>query len=267
MGTLSWGTSTLATFENGIVYNGFGFYREQIGSYDSECIYDNQGHTVARIKYNSAMNPQWLSTESYCTCDDSKVYEGGSTWNSTLAVYDGDSSGALAATVLHFRLYKEADKSVNNNLTVIDPGQGNIVKNEESESGFSLIGIIILVIIACMIGFFFTDWGHQMMFQEAGFNFLFLTFCSSLITAFFAIKGKKKPFIEELIQVAIALYIIDYILLQITAFYDGYNKGMLNFGSAVMMLIGGLIPVLGIAAPFCLLVAVISYIVKSKRKK
>lgn len=268
MGTISWNTATLATFENGIVYHGVSFWREQIGSYNSDYIYDSHGYTVAKISYNSAINTKFGSSETYCTCDDRKVYKGGSTWNSTLALYEGDTCGALAATVLHFKLYLSSsnDNTVKN--VTKDINNTNSCQNSNDENVSIGYGWIIpLAIIVDTIVFFFTDWGHQMMLQAAGVQFLLLTVISSVISALIAIKCTKKKFFDELLSVSISLYIIDYVLLIISTLIDGHSKGLLDFGTVLMALIGCLIPVLGIATPFCLIVALLSYLVKQKWKK
>lgn len=261
-------TSALASFDKGIVYLGDGMFREQIGRYDSEFIYDKYGKTVAKIVGNTANNPALWSAESYCTSDCSRIYKSGSTYNATLASYDGESDGALAAAVLYFNL-NNAERNSDNSQ-----GINNNTKTHSNSDSNPPIGIpfdgsfivIVLLVLADTFFFYFTDWGHRMLFQEeAGLHFLALTGLSSVIVLFFLLKMKDNSFISALLG-SLAIYPVTYILMLINVLVEGSQDGRLNFGSVFIMIIGDLIATMGVATPFCLITAVVAYIIKKTTK-
>lgn len=201
MGTLwydSRKTSALASFDNGIVYSGDGLFREEIGRYDSDGVYDRFGTQIAKFRGNTAYSPYHFSTEALCTSDSSRIYEGGSTWNSTLATYDGDSYGACAAAIFYFALY--SSEKVDYNITSASLSQMYDDDVTSTYSGYtgkvetrnSIVAIAILVVgVVATIIFYFTSWGHSMIFgEEAGCQAFFMSIMCSLVS-FFIISRRK----------------------------------------------------------------------------
>lgn len=115
-------TSALASFDGARIYRGDSFLGEELGRYDCDGVYDKFGKMIARFNGNTAYTSYHFSTEALCTYDYNTIYKGGSAWNSTLAVYDGNSHGACAAAILFFNLSSPAEsddcyssQKINNN--------------------------------------------------------------------------------------------------------------------------------------------------------
>ena len=105
-----------------------------------------------------------------------------------------------------------------------------------------------------------------MLFQEeAGLHFLALTGLSSVIVLFFLLKMKDNSFISALLG-SLAIYPVTYILMLINVLVEGSQDGRLNFGRGFIMIIGDLIATMGVATPFCLITAVVAYIIKKTTK-
>lgn len=147
-------TSALASFDKGIVYLGDGMFREQIGRYDSEFIYDKYGKTVAKIVGNTANNPALWSAESYCTSDCSRIYKGGSTYNATLASYDGESDGALAAAVLYFNL-NNAERNSDNSQGINNNTKTHSNSDSNPPIGIPFDGSFIVIVLLVLADTFF----------------------------------------------------------------------------------------------------------------
>lgn len=270
MGTLWYDnrkTSALASFDNGIVYSGDGLFREEIGRYDSYGVYDRFGTQVAKFSGNTAYSPYHFSTEALCTSDSSSIYEGGSTWNSTLAAYDGDSNGACAAAVLYFNLYSTDGIDDNTTSTPLPPVNdtistyGGYTGKRETDSGISAIVIFIVGIVAT-IAFYFTAWGHNMVFgEESGLQAFFMSMACAVISSFIIYRSKTEGFADITVSVA-GCYIFVYIGILVLALIDCANQNKMSFGNVLLLLFGSVLGTVGVASPFCLIEILAVYLAK-----
>lgn len=273
MGTLWYDnrkTSALASFDNGIVYSGDGLFREEIGRYDSYGVYDRFGTQVAKFSGNTAYSPYHFSTEALCTSDSSIIYEGGSTWNSTLAAYDGDSNGACAAAVLYFNLYSTDGIDDNTTSTPLPPvndaisAYGGYTGKRETDSGISAIVIFIVGIVAT-IAFYFTAWGHNMVFgEESGLQTFFMSMACAVISSFIIYRSKTEGFADITVSVA-GCYIFVYIGILVLALIDCANQNKMSFGNVLLLLFGSVLGTVGVASPFCLIEIIAVYLAKKHK--
>lgn len=174
-------TTALASFDNETIYMGDGLFREQIGRYDCDGVYNKFGDVVAKFIDNTAFLPYRFSTEALCTFDSGTIYKGGSAWTgSTLAVYDGEPYGACAAAVLFFKLYafSETDNTMKNDAG--DTRENIAGFPKESAKGcdlninlLSVASIVFVVSIIATLVFYFTEWGRDMVFGEDFGNLVF----------------------------------------------------------------------------------------------
>ena len=275
MGTLwydSRKTSALASFDNGIVYSGDGLFRQEIGRYDSDGVYDRFGTQIAKFRGNTAYSPYHFSTEALCTSDSSRIYKGGSTWNSTLATYDGDSYGACAAAIFYFALY--SSEKVDNNITSASLSQmyddvtstySGYTGKIETRNSIVAIAILVVGVVATII-FYFTSWGHSMIFgEEAGRQAFFMSIMCSLVS-FFIISRRKTDNFADIAIMAANCYIFVYIGILVLAIIDCANQNRISFGNVLLLLFGSVLGTVGVASPFCLIEIVAIFILKQTKK-
>lgn len=262
-------TRALASFEDGIVYKGDGIFRKQIGSYTSYGVLDSFGATVAKFDGNTAYNPLRFSIEAYCTFDYGTIYNGGSRWNDMLAVYDGDPYGACAAAVLYFGLHinKEQD---NKYVQQVSPTNSRTETPYNSayttgSLGGELIGVIvtILVLFVAAYAFYFTEWGHKMVFEEeTGRQVFFICLACAVVSSIAIYFSKSINGFFDIAGCVLGSNIITYIIVLIIAFSEAKNEGFLNFGYAIMLILGGVIGTVGVASLFCIIEIPAVYIAK-----
>lgn len=261
-------TRALASFENGIVYKGDGISREQIGTYTADEVYDLHGSAVARFRGNIAYSPLLLSTEGYCTFDSNRIYKGGSTRNDTIAIYDGDPYGACAAAVLYFGLHHNSEQ---NTSTIPNSPANSINKGATgtepwAPDGGGIIGAIVglLIFFVAAYAFYFTEWGHNMVFgEESGRQVFFICMAVSLVSGIIIFRSKS---INRFLEIAICVFgshTVTYLIVLIIAFVDAANQGRLSFGMVIILLIGGVIGTIGVASMFCIIEIPVVYIAKS----
>ena len=260
-------TSALASFDNGIVYSGDGLFKEEMGRYDTYGVYDRFGNQVAKFSGNTAYSPYHFSTEALCTSDSSSIYKGGSTWNSTLAAYDGDSNGACAAAVLYFSLYSSEKMDDNITSTPLPPANdtistyGGYTGKRETASGISAVVIFIVGIVAT-IAFYFTSWGHNMVFgEESGLQAFFMSMACAVISFFIIYHSKSKDFADITVSVA-GCYIFVYIGILVLSLIGCAKQNRISFGNVMLILFGSVLGTVGVASPFCLIETIAIYVAK-----
>lgn len=270
-------TNALASFENGIVYKGDGFFREQIGTYTSDRVYDLFGNEVAKFNGNTAYNPLFLSIEGYCTFDSNRIYKGGSTWNDTIATYDGDPYGACAAAVLYFGLHHGDEQKESAIHDLPSNGRNGSAGGTYSGNGtgagsvggeiFGAI-VIILVCLAAGFAFYFTEWGHNMVFgEETGRQVFFICMAVSIVSGIIIYRSKSIIGFSEIAGGVLGSHLITYLIVVVIALIDAGNQGKLSFGMVLMLLIGGVIGTIGVASLFCVIEIPILCIVKYIKRK
>ena len=264
----NWKTRALASFEGGIVYKGDGVFREQIGTYTSDEVYDRFGKAVAKFNGNTAYNPLRFSIEAYCTFYYGTIYKGGSRWNDILAVYDGDQYGACAAAVLFFELYSKEEQgeksnqevtSLNNRTTDTNSGTPQV-----PESG-SIIGAIIVFLLGAVAtyAFYFTEWGHNMVFGEEAGRLVFFICMACAIVSFIIIYRSNS--INDFFDIAVYVLgsnTITYIIVLLISLIEGASQDSLSFGNVLMLIIGAALGTVGVASLFCLIEIPVLYIAK-----
>jgi len=268
----NWKTRALASFDNGIVYKGDEKFGDQIGTYTSDGVYDRFGTMIAKFNGNTAYNPLRFSIEAYCTFDYGTIYKGGSKWNDTLAIYEGDPYGACAAAVLFFGLHdkdeqrEQGEKSSQETI----PSQNGIGNHKGGymppPEGGSIIGAIIVILLGAVAtyAFYFTEWGHNMVFGEETGRLVFFICMACAIVSFIIIYRSNS--INEFLEIAGCVLgsnlIITYIILLLIALIEGASQDRLSFGIVLMLIIGGALGTIGVASLFCLIEIPVLYIAK-----
>ena len=273
MGVL-WYDSTkiraLASFESGIVYKGDGYFREQIGTYTSEVVRDSHGTIVAKFNGNTAYNPLFLSIEGYCTFDSNRIYKGGSTWNDTIAIYDGDPYGACAAAVLYFGLHlnNEQSEHVIRNLSSNNKNNNNKASSGTGVGGGGCSGGVVVLIYFVVAFIFYAAGGLNHTFgQESGRQVFFICMACSVVSGIVIYRSKSINGFLEIAVCVLCSNIVAYFIVLLIAFVDGANQGILSFGMVIILLIGGAIGTIGVSSLFCLIEIPVVFIAKSIKDK
>ncbi len=272
----NWKTRALASFENGIVYKGDGIFREQIGTYTSDEVYDQFGNAVAKFNGNTAYNPFRFSIEAYCTFDYGTIYKGGSKWNDMLAIYEGDPYGACAAAVLFFGLHnndEQREQGGKSSQETISSQNG--IGNHKGgyippPGGGYIIGAIIVILLGAVAtyAFYFTEWGHNMIFgEETGRLVFFICMACAIVSGIVIYRSKSINGFLEIAGCVLSSNVVTYLIVLLIAFVDGANQGRLSFGTVIILLIGGAIGTIGVSSLFCLIEIPVVFIAKSIKNK
>lgn len=269
-------TSAIASFENGIVYKGDGIFREQIGTYTSDVVCDSFGNIVAKFNGNTAYSPLFLSIDGYCTYDCNSIYKGGSTWNDTIATYDGDPYGACAAAILCFGLHLNGEQIENedhslsfnseNNDYEINSGITTEFISYGKYIGCAVIFIIIYVIAA--FAFYFTEWGINMVFgEEGGRQVFFICLTLAIVSGIIMYRSKSINSLSKIVFCVLCLNFVTYpIVLLINFIYEAI-QGRLSLGSVIILFIGGAIGTIGVSSMIYLIEILVVFFAKSRKNK
>lgn len=282
-------TSALASFDGARIYRGDSFLGEELGRYDCDGVYDKFGKMIARFNGNTAYTSYHFSTEALCTYDYNTIYKGGSTWNSTLAVYDGNSHGACAAAILFFNLSSpvESDdcyslQKINNNHSssqdndyssskiynnYSSPENNNVTPRSQQNKidQFKSVSSIFVIAIIATILFYFTEWGRDMVFNESAGMQVFVMSLLCAVIGFFAFYKSGLEYFVEITAFVAGSYIFVYIGIFVLGIIDCVNQNVLSFWNVLLLLFGSVLG-MGVAGPFCLIEIFAVYIAKCLKK-